>query len=206
MDDEHGLSLRELAAALALLPPSCGPVRLVAVDGHAGAGKTTLAGRLAAELDGAPVVHTDDLATHEEPFGWAERLGEEVVGPFTAGRPARHRVYDWTARRFAAERTVPAAPVVLVEGVGTGRRALRPHLALTLWLEVDRPTARRRGLRRDGPELEHFWTGWSAAEDRHFAADPTRPYADLLVHQTEDGYRAVPSRAGRPWSGAGDMA
>jgi hypothetical protein len=116
-----------------------------------------------------------------------------VVTPFAAGRDARYGVYDWTARRFATRRTAPAAPVVLLEGVGAGRRVLRPHLALTLWLEVDRPTARRRGMLRDGPDLAHFWTGWSAAEDRHFAADPTRPFADLLVHQTQDGYRALPA-------------
>ncbi|MFI0720305.1 uridine kinase [Streptomyces sp. NPDC021224] len=198
MDDEQGLSLRELAAELGVLSPSCGPVRLVAVDGHAGSGKTTLAGRLAAELDGVPVVHTDDLATHEEPFDWEERFAAQVVGPLAAGRAARHEVYDWTARRFASARDVPAAPVVLVEGVGAGRLALRPHLALTLWLEVDRVTARGRGIRRDGPALEHFWTGWSAAEDAHFASDPTRPFADLLVHQTDDGYRAVRGPARGP--------
>lgn len=192
------LSLRGLAGSLDLLPPSCGPVRLVAVDGHAGAGKSTLAGRLAAEAGGAPVVHTDDLATHEEPFGWFERLLAEVVVPFREGRQARHRVYDWTARRFAGERLVPAAPVVLLEGVGTGGRELRPYLALTLWLEVDPATARHRGMRRDGPALEHFWTGWSQAEDQHFAKDPTRPFADLLVHQTEDGYRAAPGPSGHP--------
>lgn len=191
--EEQGLSLRELAGSMSILPPSCGPVRLVAVDGHAGAGKSTLAGRLSAELGGAPVVHTDDLATHEEPFDWVERLFAQVLTPFAAGREARHEVYDWTARDFTGHRSVPAAPVVLLEGVGAGRRDLRPRLALTLWLEVDRPTARERGLRRDGPALAHFWTGWSAAEDTHFAADPTRPFADLLVHQSPDGYRAFPA-------------
>jgi hypothetical protein len=47
--------------------------------------------------------------------------------------------------------------------------------------------------------LAHFWTGWNRAEDAHFAADPTRPYADLLVRQTEggDGYTAVPGVAAR---------
>jgi uridine kinase len=204
--EENGLSLRGLAAALGMLPPSCGPVRLVAVDGHAGAGKSTLAGRLAEELGGAPVVHTDDLATHEEPFTWYDRFAAHILVPFAQGRDATHPVYDWTARRFATERTVPAAPVVIAEGVGTGRRALRPHLALLLWLEVGRPVAHARGMRRDGPALEHFWTGWSAAEDRHFAADPSRPYADLLVHQTGDGYRAVPGAATRLPRGLGDTA
>ncbi|MEC3992889.1 hypothetical protein VSR01_04745 [Actinacidiphila sp. DG2A-62] len=177
---------------MAAREPSCGPVRLVAVDGHAGSGKTTLAGSIAAALGGAPVVHTDDLATHDEPFAWTGRLAAEVLAPFAAGRPARHRVYDWTARAFRGTREIAPAPVVLLEGVGSGRAALRPHLALVLWLEVDPSIARARGLRRDGPGLARFWTGWTRAEDEHFAADPTRPYADLLVHQTPDGYRAAP--------------
>ena len=198
MDD---LTLPRLAALLPALAPSCGPVRLIAVDGHAGSGKTTLADRLAAELGGAPVVHTDDLATHEEPFSWTERFAGQLLGPLAEGRTARHEVYDWTARRFAGEREIPAAPVVLVEGVGTGRLALRPYLALLLWLEVDAGTARQRGLRRDGPELAHFWTGWNRQEDAHFAADPSRPFADLLVHQTGDGYRAVTGGTARAGDG-----
>jgi hypothetical protein len=194
MDD---LTLPRLAGLLPLLPPSCGPVRLVAVDGHAGSGKTTVAGLLAREMGGAPAVHTDDLATHEEPFGWTERLAGQVLGPFRAGRPAVHQVYDWTAHRFAGEREVPAAPVVLLEGVGTGRAAVRPHLTLLLWLEVGPVTARRSGLLRDGPEMAHFWTGWNRDEDAHFAADPSRPFADLTVHRAGEGYRMVAGPGGR---------
>ncbi|WP_441247532.1 uridine kinase family protein [Kitasatospora sp. McL0602] len=171
-----------LAAQLRALPPSCGPVRLVAVDGHAGSGKTTFAGRLAAELGGAPVVHLDDLATHAEPFGWVDRLRTQVLEPLAGGVEARHEVYDWTLGRFAGERRlIPAAGVVLVEGVGAGRRAVRPWLARLIWMELPAPEARARGELRDGPELAEFWAGWAAAEQEHFRADPSRGRADLLV-------------------------
>ncbi|GJF27685.1 hypothetical protein KNE206_03850 [Kitasatospora sp. NE20-6] len=173
--------LGDLAALLTALPPSVGPVRLVAVDGHAGSGKTTFADRLAAALGGAPVVHLDDLATHEEPFGWTGRLHDQVLAPFARGEDGAYRVYDWTLHRFGAPRTVPAAPVVLVEGVGAGRRAVRPVLAHLLWMELDAVSANERGLLRDGPELASFWQGWIRAERAHFAADPSRPHADLAV-------------------------
>ncbi|WP_037918030.1 uridine kinase family protein [Actinacidiphila yeochonensis] len=189
-----------MATAVLRARPRCGAARVVAVDGHAGAGKSTLAERLAEELGGAPVVHTDDLATHEEPFGWAGRLAGQVLAPLSEGRPVRHDVYDWHARTFATVREVPPAPVVLVEGVGSGQAAVRPYLALTLWLEVPPHEARVRGRRRDGPELEHFWNGWTRAEDEHFAADPTRPFADLLVRQDRPapgGYTALPGPAAR---------
>ncbi|MEV6208909.1 hypothetical protein [Kitasatospora sp. NPDC051914] len=173
--------LGDLATRLAALPPSLGPVRLVAVDGHAGSGKTTFADRLAAELGGAPVVHLDDLATHEEPFGWAGRLHDQVLAPLARGEDGAYEVYDWTLRRFGEVRAVPAAPVVLVEGVGAGRRAVRPVLAQLLWMDLDPASANARGLLRDGPELAAFWQSWIRAERAHFAADPSRPHADLAV-------------------------
>ncbi|MBQ0984114.1 hypothetical protein KBZ10_06160 [Streptomyces sp. F63] len=188
MDAAEHSDLAALARRLRALPPSCGPVRLVAVDGHAGSGKSTFAGRLAAALGGAPVLRLDDLATHGEPFGWTERFAHEVLVPFRRGGTARHRVYDWHRRRFAAERELPPAPVVLVEGVGAGRRELRPFLALLIWMETPRDTAWERGRRRDGPELSAFWDGWTRSEQEHFGYDPTRPHADLLVQQRPEGY------------------
>ncbi|WP_431953047.1 uridine kinase family protein [Actinacidiphila sp. bgisy167] len=188
---DHRISpgaLPALAARLRALPPSCGSVRLVAVDGHAGSGKTTFAGALAGALDGAPVVHLDDLATHEQLFEWPGRLREQVLEPLRRGETARPAKYDWVARRFATALEVPSAPVVLLEGVGAGRREVRPWLAALLWLEVSREVARERGERRDGPGLAGFWEGWMRAQDAHFAADPSRPFADLLVHQGPDGY------------------
>ncbi|MFJ7274970.1 uridine kinase [Kitasatospora sp. NPDC098663] len=191
-----GDAVASLAAELRALPPSCGPVRLVAVDGHAGSGKTTFAGRLAAALGGAPVVHLDDLATHAEPFGWTGRLREQVLEPLAAGRDGAYRVYDWTLRRFAGTAAVPVAPVVLVEGVGAGRRAVRPWLARVIWLELDAAAARRRGEQRDGPDLAEFWAGWARAESAHFAADPSRPFAGTRV----DGVtgRITPGTVGEP--------
>ncbi|MET8700550.1 hypothetical protein ABZW10_17000 [Kitasatospora sp. NPDC004723] len=188
--------LDALAAELRALPPSCGPVRLVAVDGHAGSGKTTFAGRLSAALGGAPVVHLDDLATHAEPFEWCGRLRAQVLEPLAVGRGARYAVYDWTLRRFAGTAAVPLAPVVLVEGVGAGRRAVRPWLSRLVWMELDAATARRRGEQRDGPRLAEFWAGWAVAESAHFAADPSRPYAATVV----DGVtgRIAPSTVGEP--------
>ncbi|GGZ59638.1 hypothetical protein GCM10010344_26940 [Streptomyces bluensis] len=192
----QGTAIHALATRLRRLPPSCGPVRLIGIDGHAGSGKTTFAGRLAAALDDAPVLHLDDIATHEELFGWTGRLMAQVIEPFGRGETARYLPYDWRTRRFGASRPLPPAPVVLVEGVGAGRRALRPYLARLLWLEVPNEEAWTRGRSRDGEEQQEFWAGWVAAERRHFAEDPSRPYADLLVRQRPEGYEVLPGPAG----------
>ncbi|KJY44425.1 hypothetical protein VR46_20575, partial [Streptomyces sp. NRRL S-444] len=96
-------SLQSLARELAALPPSLGPVRLIGIDGHAGSGKSTFAGLLAQALGGAPVLHLDDVATHEELFEWPERLRAQVLEPLAAGRPAHWAPYDWVERRFGPE-------------------------------------------------------------------------------------------------------
>ncbi|MET9444738.1 hypothetical protein [Streptomyces sp. NPDC006610] len=181
-----------LARGLRALPPSCGPVRLVGVDGHAGSGKSTFAGHLAAALDGAPVLHLDDIASHDELFDWTARLRAEVIEPLRHGRTAYYAPYDWRARAFGPPRPLPPAPVVLVEGVGAGRRALRPHLACLLWLDVPREQAWARGRVRDGEEQREFWAGWVGAERRHFTEDPSLPFADLLVRQLREGYEVLP--------------
>ncbi|MFH8795371.1 uridine kinase [Streptomyces sp. NPDC017941] len=188
--------LPRLAGALRRLPPSCGPVRLVAVDGHAGSGKSTFTARLAEALGGAPVLRLDDLASHDALFDWTERLRRQVLEPLSRGETARYAAYDWHERRFGpADRPLPAAPVVLIEGVGSGRCALRPSLAGLLWMDLPEDTSWARGRRRDGPAQSAFWDGWEAAERRHFAEDPSRRRAHLLVRELPEGYEVLPGPA-----------
>ncbi|MBQ1097761.1 hypothetical protein KBY55_17115 [Streptomyces sp. b94] len=188
--------MHDLAARLRRLPPSCGPVRLIGVDGYAGSGKSTFAGRLAGELGGVPVLHLDDIASHDELFEWTGRLLSQVIGPLRHGHTAHYAPYDWRARSFGARRPLPPAPVILVEGVGAGREALRPHLAHLLWMELPREEAWARGRARDGAEQRAFWEGWIPAERRHFADDPSRPFAHLLVRQIQKGYEVLAGPAG----------
>ncbi|MFJ4757460.1 uridine kinase [Streptomyces sp. NPDC088763] len=186
-----GRTIHELASRLRRLPPSCGPVRLIAVDGHAGSGKSTFAAELARSLGDAPVLHLDDIASHDELFDWTARLTAQVIEPFTRGGTARYTPYDWRARRFRPPVGLPPEPVVVLEGVGAGRRALRPYLARLLWMELPPGEAWARGRARDGEEQREFWDGWVGAERAHFAEDPSRPFADLLVHQGPEGYEVT---------------
>lgn len=170
----------DLAAMIVRRTPPM-PVRLVAVDGPGGSGKSTFAARLATFLDDAPMVHTDDFASHDEPIDWWHLLEEGVLRPYADGRPARFRPYDWVARRRAGWVEVPPAPVVLIEGVSSARAAARDRLTYSAWLQTDRSERLRRGLERDGAELAGFWAGWMAAEDAFYAGDPTVDTVDLVV-------------------------
>lgn len=188
-DGARGATVEALAARVLAAPPR-GACRVVAVDGFAGAGKTTFAGRLAAALGhrlgcdegspGVPVIHTDEFASHDDFFGWDARLVAQVLAPLAAGRAAAYAPYDWVARRPVGHRLVPAASVVVVEGVGCARRSLLPHLSVALWLDVPVEVATARGTRRDGPELADFWRAWTAAQRAFFADERPWRHAETV--------------------------
>ncbi len=101
-------------------------VRLVAVDGLGGGGKSTFARRLARVLGGCPVVPTDGFATGEPGDEWWPRLERQVIRPLLAGDPGRYRRWDWTARRLAEWHDVPPADVVILKGIFGVESASRP--------------------------------------------------------------------------------
>jgi hypothetical protein len=187
----------DLAATIVARPARLGPVRLVAVDGAAGSGKSTFGRRLAAAFraDGARVaeVHTDDLLE-----GWADivsfwpRLDEWVLDPLRRGADAAYRRYDWDASGWVQRWTALPVPEILVlEGVSSARAAARAELSLSVMLVADRELRLARGLARDGEALRPHWLRWMADEDEHFALDRTADHVELLV----DGAPEVPHDA-----------
>ncbi len=173
-----------LAARIRGLPPRCGEVVVVAVDGPSGSGKTTFAERVVDRLHDVPggvaVVHVDDLHT-----GWdgldagVPRLVEGVLRPLARGRPAQLRRWDWDRDAEGPVEPVPAARVLLVEGVGGGARACTPFLSLLVWLDGPEPVRRDRALARDGATYAPNWERWAAQERVHFAREGTAQRADI---------------------------
>ena len=167
------IDLDALLAAIAQAAPRCGAVRVVAVDGGAASGKSTLATRLAAALS-AEVVRTDDLLD-----GWGDqftfwpRLRDGVLRPLASGRPGRYRRYDWIAGAFADEVIVPVPNTLVVEGV-SAIAACASWLSLGIFLDVDRAVREQRWTERDGPPQPE-WLRWLDDEDRFFAAHTLPP-------------------------------
>jgi len=159
-----------------------GSVRIVGVDGLGGAGKTTFAARLATAAGGAPVVHTDDFASHELPTEWWPRMLQDVVEPLLRDERALYRPYDWVERRFSTTTTtVHPAPLVVIEGVGATRAAWRDRLALRIWVDCPRDVRLARGIARDGEELREFWLEWMKAEDDYVASEQPQLHADVVL-------------------------
>ena len=192
---------RKFIAALAdrvlAAPPTLGATRLVCIDGPAGSGKTTFAGRLAAALGpGAAQLHLDDLFAGWTLTGSAARLAAGVLRPLADGRPGGYHRFDWDVRRFADVITpVPVTGVLVVEGCGSGARTLAPWTTLLIWIEAPPSLRLARGLARDGMQMEEHWRRWQATEAAAFAAEGTRARAGLRIDGAADvssGFSSLP--------------
>jgi uridine kinase len=178
--DERVWRYGDLARDLLATP---GDIGLVGIDGCGAAGKTTFAARLAQAAGDAPVVHTDDFASWDEPTQWWPRMLAEVIEPLLSGNAASYRPYDWVQRRLAEDVVTiqAAAPLVVIEGVGATRRAWRDRLVRRIWMDTSREERLRRGLERDGDHMREFWEWWMAAEDRYVQEEQPDRYADIRV-------------------------
>lgn len=160
---------------------------VIAVDGPSGSGKTTYADVVADELADRTgtrpqVVHMDDIYPGWE--GLAEAVGlvtRWVLEPLTEGRDGGFRRWDWVAGERGEHIVVPQADWVILEGVGAGSRACRPHLSALIWIEADEGVRMRRGIERDGEAYRPFWERWAEQEQGLFAREDTRAHADLVI-------------------------
>lgn len=163
--------------------------RVLAVDGRSSSGKTTLAARIQAAVAGSAVVHTDDIAWWHSRFGWADLLIDGILMPVHRGEPVTFRPPSWAEHGRGGWIDVPAScPLLIVEGVGAGRREVTYLVDALIWVQSDEREAERRSLARvgqpGGSRTVRDLRGWMA-EEEPFLADQ-RPWerADLIVAGT----------------------
>jgi energy-coupling factor transporter ATP-binding protein EcfA2 len=186
-------SVCRLGDLLTDLRTAIGPVAgrpvIVAVDGRQGGGKSTLARWVAGLVPGTAIVHTDDLAWWESFFDWDHLMAAGVLEPLRQGQDVTFRPPAWDARgRDGSIEVAAAAPLVIVEGVGSSRVALTGMLDAAVWVQSDAAEATRRGIHRDGgtPTEAAFWHEWAAEENPFLAQDRPWERAAAVVCGTPD--------------------
>jgi hypothetical protein len=191
----RAVQLAELAALILdgveEAPP--GVPRIVAVDGRSGGGKSTLAQRLVDAIPDSAVVHVDDVAWHAPMFDWADLLANGVLEPLRRGEAVSYRPPAWDLHNRPGGISAPSGRrLVIVEGVGAGRRELSSLIDCLVWVQSDYAEAERLGIIRDlasgvnGGEQEtvEFWRAWMAAENPFLQADRPWDRADIIAAGT----------------------
>ena len=164
---------------------------VIAIDGRCGSGKTTLAGRLAAQWD-CTLLHADDFFLRPEqrtPARLAqpggnfdrERFYAEALAPLLAGRDALYRPYDCHAGCLRPPVAAPLRPVILAEGSYCCHPDLWGCYDLHVFVTAPLDVRLARLTRRPGVDLAAFRTRWIPLEEAYFAAERLEERCDILV-------------------------
>ncbi|MDE9366025.1 hypothetical protein PZ938_10460 [Luteipulveratus sp. YIM 133132] len=160
---------------------------VVAVDGPAGSGKSSLAALVCDRLDDVARVHLDDVFPGWDGLASAPALlAAQVLAPLSRREPAAYRRFDWPTGRYAELVPVPARRFVVVEGCSSTVGIARPYVDVRVWVEAEHDTRMRRGLERSGDEFGPNWERWARQEEAVFAADRTREHAHLIFRTDGD--------------------
>jgi len=159
---------------------------LYAIDGPAGAGKTTYAAKLEAELAvnaTVKTIHMDDLYN-----GWDNALSnalseilDRISTAHLAGREFVIKKFNWSTMHFDSEERITPTDFLIIEGVGAAQQIVRESGAITYWLDIEPEIGLQRVLDRDGAHIEVQMRQWQIDQDKHFARDETRENCEFKL-------------------------
>lgn len=151
---------------------------ILAVDGRAASGKSTIAAQLAYVLDGS-LVHMDDFflppefrtqARLEAPGGNVhyERFQEEVI-PFLRGSAFSYRRFECSRMAYGDRVTVPERPWRIVEGSYSLHPTFGTYYDISVFSSVSpEEQLRRIEVRNGAAMLTMFQEKWIPMEERYF--------------------------------------
>jgi len=159
---------------------------IIAIDGPAGAGKTTLAQSIALALSmqySVHIFHLDDLYN-----GWDFALSDQLTSTLLqiteaheAGVAYKIKKYDWAAGEFGDLEEINPSTLLILEGVGSGQRAIRDRLATLIWVDIRPEDGLMRVLNRDGEDIEVQMRKWLTVQFEHFAANSTQEESEFIL-------------------------
>ena len=173
-------------------------IKIIAIDGNAAAGKSSLALRIAEKYD-CNVFHTDDFflppdKKTEQRLKEAggnmdrERLAEEVLDKIRKYRAFSYSRYDCKLTAFLPPALVSPKRLNIVEGVYSMHPDLIRYYDLKIFLSLDKEEQSRRILHRNSaPMHKRFIEEWIPLEDRYFAEFNIKADSDLCIDSFAPG-------------------
>ena len=157
---------------------------LLAIDGPAGSGKTSLANQLSNELNSVTTIHMDDLYN-----GWEDaltatltrHLEEWILDPLTQEASVKYQKFDWTSGEYGPPVEIRDIELLILEGVGAAQARIRNQADLTIWIEVGAQIGLARVLDRDGAQILPYMLKWQERESAHFINDQTKENCQIFI-------------------------
>ena len=166
--------------------------KVIAIEGRAAAGKTTLAALLSQVL-AAGVIPMDDFFLPAE-LRTAERLAEsggnvhyerfraEVLPYLKRNESFSYRRFDCGIIDYSGTRLVQSSPWRIVEGSYSCHPAFGDYMDCRFFCDVSPDEQRERILKRNGLEMaEVFFTQWIPKEEQYFRTERVKEKADLII-------------------------
>lgn len=167
-------------------------IKIIAIDGNAAAGKSSLTLRIAEKYD-CNVFHTDDFflppdKKTEQRLKEAggnmdrERLAEEVLDKIRRHRTFSYRRYDCKLTAFLPPTLVSPKRLNIVEGVYSLHPDLIRYYDLKIFLSLNKEEQFRRILHRSGAQMyKRFIEEWIPLEDRYFTEFNIKEDSDICI-------------------------
>ena len=159
---------------------------IIAIDGPAGAGKTTLAEHLSAALSlkyKCATIHMDDLYN-----GWDEAFDRHLTEALVTAATAHQKnqkyslsLFDWARGEYRPAIEMPQAELLILEGVGASQTMVRPYLTASIWIDIDAGKGLERVIARDGDAISHPMQNWLNLQEQHFLANDSQNAADFVL-------------------------
>ena len=177
---------------LPVLEKMAAGTQIVAIDGRAASGKTTLA-ELISSVTGAGVIHMDDFFLPEElrtverlasPGGNVhyERILKEVIPNLAAEKSFSYQIFDCEKMQINGLRRVAASQWKIVEGSYSHHPEFKNHMNLRIFCDIQVAEQMKRICRRDGDEAAAmFETRWIPMEEQYFKTFRTKESADIVI-------------------------
>jgi uridine kinase len=183
---------KDISKALATKKPKIGNVTFIAVDGHGGSGKSSIAAYLSDKLH-AEIVRTDDFASWDNPLNWWPLVIERVFRPIEAGatKLSYPRSKWWPNHHPEPMIDQPVTSIMILEGVSSLRKEFRIYLSFGIFVDTPEDICLKRGVKRDASigkpreEVVKLWQQWLGEENEYFQRDQPKRYADLVVDGTQ---------------------
>ncbi len=182
----------ELLKKVSSLPPHS----VILIDGHAGAGKSSLASMIK-DIHGYPIVHVDDffLQPHQRT---EERLNEiggnvdyerfynEVVKPINNKQSFDYQVFDCMSMSLTEYEHISFDKCIIIEGSYCMHPYFKDYGTYKIFLDIDENTQIKRIRNRNGEFLtRRFINEWIPKENAYFKHFDIKEKADYILETTK---------------------